>query len=154
MNDPITTIADTFVRLLRVELSPAAFAEMQRRNCTAPAGVCASHDFCDANVVMLAAFEAHELVPDMDDPTLWNAAWERAMPALSQTTHTIRWRLNDPGDENRQRWTRVHRLSAHAEDLTRCHIIIPEQPYMVDRDEQIPDGALACKRCATAGGIE
>jgi hypothetical protein len=77
------TIADTFVRLLRAELSPAAFAEMQRRNRTAPAGVCASHDFCDANMVMLAAFEAHELVPDMDDPTLWNAAWERAMPALT-----------------------------------------------------------------------
>jgi hypothetical protein len=66
---------------------------------------------------------------------------------MSPRVALIRWRLNDPADEWRQRWTRVHRVSFHAADLTACHIVIPESPYMVDRDEQIPTGAPHCKRC-------
>jgi hypothetical protein len=60
---------------------------------------------------------------------------------------TIRWRLNDLGEENRVRWTKVHRVSIHANDLTACHMIIPDQPYMADRNDQIPDGLPMCKRC-------
>lgn len=59
----------------------------------------------------------------------------------------IRWRLNDPAEENRQRWTKVHRVSVHASDLTACHIIIPENAYDVAYDEWIPDDAIECKRC-------
>lgn len=61
----------------------------------------------------------------------------------------VRWRLNDPAEENRQRWTKVHTVSLHAEDLTACHIIIPEHPYMADWNEHVPDGAERCKRCAS-----
>jgi hypothetical protein len=66
----------------------------------------------------------------------------------------VRWRLNDPAEENRQRWTRVHRVSIHAADLTVCHIVIPEHPYMLDADGQIPTGADRCKRCDRGNGIE
>ncbi len=62
----------------------------------------------------------------------------------------LRWRLNDPSEENRQRWTKVHLVSFHANDLTACHMLIPEHPYMVDYDDQIPADADRCKRCATA----
>jgi len=60
----------------------------------------------------------------------------------------IRWRLNDPADEWTTRWTKVHRVSLHANDLTACHMAIPEYPYMTDRDDQIPEDAPRCKRCA------
>jgi len=64
--------------------------------------------------------------------------------------HTIRWRLNDPAEStNSNRWSRVHIVSFHADDLTRCHARIPYAPYMVDRDDQIPADAPACKRCAS-----
>jgi hypothetical protein len=69
------------------------------------------------------------------------------MGAAAWTLRRIRWRLNDPAEEARQRWTKVHHVSIHADDLTACHIIIPEHPYMVDRDDQIPTGAALCKRC-------
>jgi hypothetical protein len=67
---------------------------------------------------------------------------------MSKYKAEVQWRLNDLGEENRQRWTRVHRVSFHAEDLTRCHIVIPEHPYMMNRDEWIPTDAPRCKRCA------
>lgn len=60
---------------------------------------------------------------------------------------TIRWRLNDPAEERAVRWSRVHRVSLHADDLTACHLLIPEHPYMVDRDDDIPEAAPRCKRC-------
>lgn len=99
-------LADAFADVLRRWLSPAEFAEMQRRNATPEYGgpVCASHDFCDANEAMAEAFKAltgrepvgsWETHPDpvtgeqvADDPAeeaqatadsaLWNAAWEIA----------------------------------------------------------------------------
>ena len=62
------SIADTFVRLLREELTPAQFVQMQHRNFgEASTSVCHSHDFCDANMVMLAAFEEHGFTVDVDD---------------------------------------------------------------------------------------
>lgn len=70
----------------------------------------------------------------------------------------IRWRLNDPAAENAQRWTKVHLFSRHGDDLTKCHLRIPEFAYMVDIDDQIPSDATACKRCIQAqeslSGIE
>ena len=61
--------------------------EMNRRNGTpAYKDCCASHDFCDANMVMLAAFESLGLPDPLErlatgvapDFTLWNEAWELA----------------------------------------------------------------------------
>ena len=86
-------LAAEFVAVLTEWLTPAEFAEMQRRNVTAGEGVCASHDFCDANMAMDEAF-THALgrkpdVMDSDDGAegrdvaLWNAAWAAAMPSLT-----------------------------------------------------------------------
>jgi hypothetical protein len=61
---------------------------------------------------------------------------------------TIRWRLHEPTEGRAQRWTRVHTVSIHADDLTACHMPIPARPYMVDWDDQIPEGVARCKRCA------
>jgi hypothetical protein len=78
------SLAVAFASELRSELSGEAFAEMARRNATPEygSGICASHDFCDANMVMLAAFE-HATGRAFDfeseaDQRLWNAAWEQA----------------------------------------------------------------------------
>lgn len=75
-------IAATFVRLLAEQLSARQWDTMRQRNATpAYATSCASHDFCDANMVMLAAFAEHGLdgLAGMDhDPALWNTAWEIA----------------------------------------------------------------------------
>jgi hypothetical protein len=67
------------------------------------------------------------------------------------TPRLIRWRRNDPREEHRQRWTMVHRVSAHAEDLTVCHRIIPAHPYMADYDDDIPPNAPRCTACARLG---
>lgn len=64
------------------------------------------------------------------------------------TRNYIQWRLNDPTEENRQRWTKVHTVSLHYDDLTACHIKIPEFPYDARRDEWISEAAPRCKRCA------
>lgn len=63
--------------------------------------------------------------------------------------NTIMWRLHEPFIESghRRRWTKVHRVSMHASDLTACHMLIPEHPYDVARDEWIPADAPLCKRC-------
>jgi|SRR5262245_10891625 len=55
---PITRIRDTFVSLLKQELSADDWREMLRRNGSAEyarTGCCASHDFTDANMVMADA---------------------------------------------------------------------------------------------------
>jgi hypothetical protein len=64
------------------------------------------------------------------------------------TRHFIQWRLNEPIEANGQRWSKVHTVSLHADDLTACHIKIPEFPYDARRDEWIPEAAPRCKRCA------
>ena len=61
--------------------------------------------------------------------------------------HFIRWRLNDPAEESRQRWTRGHFLDTAGATTTLCGLPVPDLPYMEDRDEQIPDGAYYCERC-------
>jgi hypothetical protein len=51
-------LATEFVDELRDQLTPAEFAEVRKRNAaeTNPL-ICHSHDFCDANMVMLDAIE-------------------------------------------------------------------------------------------------
>jgi hypothetical protein len=80
-------IADKFLALLRDELGDARFALVCERNLAeANVGICHSHDFCDANMIMNAAFEAFDLLASDDDETpmsdkhvaLWNDGWERA----------------------------------------------------------------------------
>lgn len=83
-------LATEFARQLQQALEPWEWAEVLRRNATPEydEGICASHDFCDANTVMLVAFEdLHKRPMVMDggdspeeqiDHALWSAAWDIA----------------------------------------------------------------------------
>jgi hypothetical protein len=81
-----TALSDAFVTLVRGALTPEQWDEMRRRNATALAGTCSSHDFIDANILMHEAFIAvvgHDPIPDEGevadaDIDLWNAAWSLA----------------------------------------------------------------------------
>lgn len=84
MSDKANRLADRFAAILRQWLTPAEFAEMVARNRATDkrAGVCHSHDFCDANMAMDQAWrEVVGTEIDADDEaqaTLWNEAWDLA----------------------------------------------------------------------------
>jgi hypothetical protein len=80
-------LALAFAVELRQSFSDYQWHEMRLRNAEIGAGACASHDFCDANMVMDAAFTKVMGVPafeitdegDTHHPEwhvdIWNAAW-------------------------------------------------------------------------------
>ena len=79
----VNRVAASFRYLLKEVLTDDQLAEVRRRNATpeyAEHGCCASHDFCDANMVMLEAFErvmGHEPYLDSEaDMRLINEAWK------------------------------------------------------------------------------
>lgn len=93
MTDPIKTqeLATAFIEALRAELGADKWAEMRRLNATPDFSgdfCCASHNFCDANMVMHYACEqiGIKTVLECDDGTpehdaacaIWNAAWSLA----------------------------------------------------------------------------
>lgn len=104
-NGTTELLANEFATVLREWLSPDEFATMRETNAryardgitysdgshgTAD-GVCASHDYCDANVAMGEAFErivGRESVMPSEGPqgehdqALWNSAW-----ALAKARH-------------------------------------------------------------------
>lgn len=103
MNATTTTpeqLAQKFIELLRKEIGYHSFAEACRRNNTREyqqRDICASHDFCDANVVMAAAFEAFGIVVDVDDDAqiaLWSRAWHLAHAEMA-ARHRRSERPND-----------------------------------------------------------
>lgn len=71
-------LAEKFTELLRAALSPAEFAEMADANAneTGPS-ICHSHDYCDANQIMLDAITALDIVNNYSH-TLWSDAWLHA----------------------------------------------------------------------------
>ncbi|WP_310530755.1 hypothetical protein [Novosphingobium sp.] len=87
MNYPLhERLAYEFREELARTVTPEQWREIQRRNGLPEyAGpICASHDFCDANEVMAAAFAkvmGRDALPDDDsgmtdsDCELWGAAW-------------------------------------------------------------------------------
>ncbi len=86
----IAALAAAFAALLQRDLTPEQWAEMRVKNASAEygEGVCASHDYVDANMTMDSAFRlvvGREAMVDADgspmndaDITLWNEAWGRA----------------------------------------------------------------------------
>ena len=83
-------LAREFGSLLQEELTSAQFREAIYLNkVEAVLGVCHSHDFCDANMVMLAAFEKImgkqpsflDGEEDAAELELWNDAWAIAKAA-------------------------------------------------------------------------
>lgn len=90
MNEPHQILARAFVRMLAITLSAEKLAEVVRLNASDPnanhdGGVCHSHDFCDANEVMLTAFAEYKgREPDLDsdeDMDLCESAWNAAKRA-------------------------------------------------------------------------
>jgi len=92
-------LGDRFAELMAEDISPTALHTIRLRNASPEyAGdICATHDFCDANMVMLEAFEqvigrepaflegtdeAGNHSPEGDaDMRLWGAAWNHAKAA-------------------------------------------------------------------------
>lgn len=94
-NDIVDQLTEQFVTVLKEWTTPEDFAEMQRLNAaeTNPS-ICHSHDFCDANMAMLEAFEMMGVTSSVDYEDaysveaeharcLWNAAWALAKPQLT-----------------------------------------------------------------------
>jgi hypothetical protein len=75
-------LADRFAFLIREYFTEEQYAETKRRNRLYGAEVCATHDFCDANIIMAAAFKdvfGREVDTDCDaDMEFWNHAWREA----------------------------------------------------------------------------
>lgn len=68
------------------------------------------------------------------------------------TEFTIRWRLNDPAEENRERWSKVHCASAsHRHDSNVkafCGVKVPDYPYDSEYDRE----PITCKTCLAKSG--
>ncbi len=100
-------LARAFDNELRADLKPYEYIEAVRRNAEDPAygpdsGVCASHDFCDANMSMLAAFakvtgkSEDEIVRltcgddgDAAADGAWCTAWNAAFDAWRSIPKTL-----------------------------------------------------------------
>lgn len=72
-------LAEKFTELLRVTLTPLEFAEMADANANeSNPAVCHSHDYCDANQVMLDAMNDLGIECDWMTDKLWSDAWLHA----------------------------------------------------------------------------
>lgn len=76
-------VARLYSVILGEWLTGSEQAEVIARNAVYAKGICASHDFCDANMAMAEAFERLGLpVADgLTDYSVWNAAWNMAKAA-------------------------------------------------------------------------
>lgn len=100
MNDTklptVEALAEAFIKQLREDLGPEKFAEVVARNAAElNPDVCHSHDFCDANMVMDAAFEEFGVDPleygyteedgmSQEVCDLWNRAWDRGKELMQK----------------------------------------------------------------------
>lgn len=104
----VALLAGEFCVTLRNELTAEEIAYVNARNAVEPAGsgVCHSHDYCDANMVMQKAFENLGIPTpvDSDNPDdderfgLWNAAWDIAKDAKFALTLPIAANHLSPAD--------------------------------------------------------
>jgi len=88
-------LAATFVRILRQTIGDEKYAKVVALNgVELNPDVCHSHDFCDANMVMDAAFHTFGVDPleygyteedgmSQEVCDLWNAAWNRAKELMA-----------------------------------------------------------------------
>lgn len=80
----VESIGDRFALNLEEAIGERFYEKVRQRNAKEPSrGVCHSHDFCDANEVMLGALAEHGLGKQFDAGdeghcALWNAAWDYA----------------------------------------------------------------------------
>jgi hypothetical protein len=80
--DTVAQLSSAFREKMRSYFPSETLAEIDRRNkFEADSSVCHSHDFCDANMVMLEAFievsgRDYDFGSDAD-MDLWNEAWDK-----------------------------------------------------------------------------
>lgn len=74
-------LALDFTRALRAQLTPEEMQlVIERGRAQTDAHICHTHDFCDANMLMLEAAQRQDPAYSVDrDPTDWNAAWDLAV---------------------------------------------------------------------------
>lgn len=102
----IEQLACNFAHRLGRMLRPDEWREMRLRNRTAGAGICASHDFVDANMVMLDAWratretaivgagDAEQLAADIDHVNAaWTVATRRYLTSDEEGARFDDWRL-------------------------------------------------------------
>ena len=79
----IIILAEKFVELLRAALTPSEFAEMADANANeTDARICHSHDYCDANQIMLGAVEALGALGIENTDGVFGDAWTYAREEL------------------------------------------------------------------------
>jgi len=80
MPEPTTEaveLSQAFSRNMRESLTADELVKVNERNATPEyAGACASHDFCDANELMLKALADVGRIFDQSQTDLMNAAWD------------------------------------------------------------------------------
>jgi hypothetical protein len=83
--DDAARLTTAFRAHMRKALGVPICQKIDSANAAGPISICASHDYCDANMVMLAAFAETFDVPDDEVPLelqsvcdVINAAWSRA----------------------------------------------------------------------------
>lgn len=84
-------LAGAFVILLQRDLPRADYFAARMKNRSVGEGVCASHDYCDANMVMDEAFTGlfdRSVASTDEDCALWNAAWDIAKAEHLTDTRT------------------------------------------------------------------
>ncbi len=74
------TLAREFCQELRASMTAAQLELAAQRNSEQPdPHICHSHDFCDANMALHAAFMRHGMDPaDESGMELWGGLWDRA----------------------------------------------------------------------------
>ncbi len=75
----VEKLAEEFSRLVREELAEHLEEIIERNRTTLSKSCCATHDFCDANMLMAAAFEKvtgneDDIEFSKEDCALWNEA--------------------------------------------------------------------------------
>ena len=90
----IEQVAEAFIKQLREDITTEEFAELLTKQKEDPIeGICYSHDYCDANMTMDAAFKSLGIDPlehgyteedgmSQEVCDLWNASWDRAKELL------------------------------------------------------------------------
>lgn len=85
----IDFLAGAFIGTLGLHITEEEFKEFLRKTREEPLeGACWSHDYCDANMTMAAAFQLifgrEPDVSDEPDTALINAAWDRALQFIKE----------------------------------------------------------------------
>jgi hypothetical protein len=80
--EQVKKLAEKFAEMLKQELG-RDFRKMQKQNASRHQDpkVCASHNWCDANMTMYAAFQevtGRDTCHSDEDLELWNKAWDYA----------------------------------------------------------------------------